>query len=62
MDTNYYALGTEAECVVCQREKAGAAARAQKADDEFQNALATFLLADTGRERKKAVVDVFSGA
>lgn len=59
MDTTFYELGTEFECLVCAREKSEAEAKAKKSADDFEEALATFLITNTGAERKKRAIDIF---
>ena len=59
MDTKFYDLGSESECIVCQREKAESDERAKQSADDFAEALTTFLTTDTGAIRKKAVLDIF---
>ena len=59
IDTTFYELGGESDCIVCQREKSESYARAKQSADDFTNALTTFLTTDTGAYRKKAVLDIY---
>jgi hypothetical protein len=59
MDTTFYELGSESDCIVCQQQKEESDARAKKSADDFAEALTTFLTADTGAEQKQAVLDIY---
>lgn len=59
MDTTFYEVGCENECVICLNERHEKDEKQSRNDDDFNDALATFLIADTGKDRKKAVLDIF---
>jgi len=59
MDTMFYELGGESDCIVCQREQSESDAQAKQSADDFAEALTTFLTTDTGACRKQAVLDIY---
>lgn len=60
IDTDFYEIGQESECVVCIAEAQRIEKRRQDLKDNFDEALTTWLMSeDVGGERKKAAIDMF---
>ena len=60
MDTTFYEIGDESECVTCLAEAQDSAEKKRIAVEQFEESFTTFLVSpEVGAERKQAAIDIF---